>query len=108
MSGRVVATSIACHDGADSRRGVYPRRYWNRSSRAIVCSVACNACGRCAADAPGIVRMQNGLAVVDYDRMELESRKAIERCPTGAIAWVEGAQFAGGTLRSFRAGGETA
>lgn len=60
-----------------------------------VCSVACNACGRCAADAPGVVRMENGLAVVDYDRMELESRKAIERCPTGAIAWVEGAQFAG-------------
>ena len=60
-----------------------------------VCSVACNACGRCAADAPGLVRMENGLAVVDYDRIMLESRKAIERCPTGAIAWVEGAQFAG-------------
>ncbi len=60
-----------------------------------VCSVACNACGRCAADAPGLVRMEKGLAVVDYEHMELESRKAIERCPTGAIAWVEGAQFAG-------------
>jgi hypothetical protein len=33
--------------------------------------------------------------VVDYEHLELESRKAIERCPTGAIAWVEGAQFAG-------------
>ena len=61
-----------------------------------VCSVACNACGRCAADAPGLVRMEKGLAVVDYEHLELESRKAIERCPTGAIAWVEGAQFAGG------------
>jgi Na+-translocating ferredoxin:NAD+ oxidoreductase RNF subunit RnfB len=60
-----------------------------------VCSVACNTCGRCAADAPGLVRMEQGLAVVDYDHLELESRKAIERCPTGAIAWVEGAQFAG-------------
>jgi len=61
-----------------------------------VCSVACNACGRCAADAPGLVRMEKGLAVVDYDRLELESRKAIERCPTNAIVWVDGAQFAVG------------
>ena len=58
-----------------------------------VCSVACNACGRCAADAPGLVRMERGLAVIDFEKIELESRKAIERCPTGAIAWVEGAQF---------------
>ncbi len=58
-----------------------------------VCSVACNACGRCAADAPGLITMRRGLAVIDYDRIELQSRKAIGRCPTGAIAWVEGAQF---------------
>ena len=59
-----------------------------------VCSVACNACGRCAMDAEdGLIAMVDGLAVVDYERIELENPKAIERCPTGAIVWVEGRQF---------------
>jgi Na+-translocating ferredoxin:NAD+ oxidoreductase RNF subunit RnfB len=60
-----------------------------------VCQVACNACQRCAADAPGVISMRNGLAVVDYDRNDLASPAATTRCPTGAIVWVEGAQFAG-------------
>jgi electron transport complex protein RnfB len=58
-----------------------------------VCSVACNACGRCAADAPGLITMVSGLAVIDYDNIELENPKAVERCPTGAIVWIEGQQF---------------
>jgi len=59
-----------------------------------VCSVACTACGRCVQDAePGLISMINGLAVVDYDKIELENPRAIERCPTGAIVWVEGRQF---------------
>ncbi len=59
-----------------------------------VCQVACNACGKCALDAaPGAIEMINGLAVVDYDKNDLTGRDAIERCPTGAIVWVEGAQF---------------
>lgn len=58
------------------------------------CPVACNACGRCAADAPGLIAMQDGLAVIHYDRYELASPAAIARCPTGAITWVDGAQFA--------------
>ncbi|HET9984881.1 MAG TPA: (Fe-S)-binding protein [Longimicrobiales bacterium] len=59
-----------------------------------VCSVACNACGRCVADAaPGLVSMRGGLAVVDYSKIDLANESAIRRCPTGAIAWVEGAQF---------------
>lgn len=58
-----------------------------------LCSVACNACGRCAADAPGLIRMERGLAVIDYDRMEHAGPAAIARCPTGAIVWVEGQQF---------------
>ncbi len=58
-----------------------------------VCSVACNACGRCVQDAsPGLIEIRQGLAVVDYSRIELENRDAIARCPTGAITWVEGAQ----------------
>lgn len=60
-----------------------------------LCSVACNACGRCAMDAaPGLIRMQNGLAVIDYTQIELANPAAIARCPTNAIVWVEGSQFA--------------
>ena len=62
-----------------------------------VCSVACNACGRCALDAPtGLVEMKNGLAVVDYAKWDGSDAaiSAIGRCPTGAIVWLEGAQFA--------------
>jgi electron transport complex protein RnfB len=59
-----------------------------------VCSVACNACGRCAMDAEGgLIDMIDGLAVVNYDRIELENPRAVERCPTGAIVWLEGQQF---------------
>lgn len=59
-----------------------------------VCSVACNACRRCVQDAaPGLIAMVDGLAVVDYGRIGLENPKAVERCPTGAIVWLEGRQF---------------
>jgi ferredoxin len=64
-----------------------------------VCAVACNACGRCAADAPGLIAMQNGLAVIDYSKYALASPDAIKRCPTGAIVWVEGAQRLGADRR---------
>ena len=58
------------------------------------CAVACNACGRCALDAaPGVVAMVNGLAVVDYTKNDATGPEAIARCPTGAIVWLEGAQF---------------
>jgi len=60
-----------------------------------VCSVACNACGRCVVDAePGLISMVSSLATIDYNQIELENPKAIERCPTGAIVWIEGQQFA--------------
>lgn len=56
------------------------------------CDVACDACGRCAADAPdGVIEMVNGLPVVRLPAMAPE--KATFRCPTGAIAFVDGAQF---------------
>jgi Na+-translocating ferredoxin:NAD+ oxidoreductase RNF subunit RnfB len=59
-----------------------------------VCAVACNACGRCAVDAPDdLIEMKDGLAVIDYSKAELENKDAIARCPTGAIVWVEGSQF---------------
>lgn len=59
-----------------------------------VCSVVCNACGRCVMDAePGLIEMVDGLAVIDYEQLEKQNPKAIERCPTGAIVWIEGQQF---------------
>ncbi len=59
-----------------------------------LCRVACNACGRCVADAaPGLIEIRDGLAVVDYSKNDLADVSAIARCPTGAIVWVEGAQF---------------
>ena len=58
-----------------------------------LCRVACNGCGRCAADAePGVIEMIDGLAVVNYELNEMATAAAIERCPTNAIVWVEGAQ----------------
>ncbi|MGD9021248.1 MAG: 4Fe-4S binding protein, partial [Lysobacterales bacterium] len=60
-----------------------------------LCSVACNSCNRCVADSePGVIEMIDNLAVVNYEKNELADPKAIERCPTGAIVWVEGQQFA--------------
>lgn len=58
------------------------------------CRVACDACGRCALDAPkGTVEMVNGLPVVHYDRDVQPTPNAIWRCPTDAIVWLEGRQF---------------
>lgn len=55
------------------------------------CAVACNGCGRCALDAPGdLITIDHHLAVIDYTKNALASRIAIERCPTGAIVWLEG------------------
>jgi Na+-translocating ferredoxin:NAD+ oxidoreductase RNF subunit RnfB len=54
------------------------------------CELVCTACGRCEADAPeGLIRIVNNLAVIDYSKNELGSRLAIERCPTGAIVWLD-------------------
>ncbi len=54
------------------------------------CTVACNGCGRCAMDAPeDLISINNNLAVINYTKNPLASRVAIERCPTGAIVWLE-------------------
>ena len=59
-----------------------------------LCSVACNTCNRCVADSePGVIDMIDNLAVINYELNELTSPKALERCPTNAIVWVEGQQF---------------
>jgi electron transport complex protein RnfB len=60
------------------------------------CRVACTACGRCVVDgAPGLISVASGVAVIDYDLNALAEPKDVTRCPTGAIVWLAGAQFAG-------------
>ncbi|MCG7978853.1 MAG: RnfABCDGE type electron transport complex subunit B [Candidatus Thiodiazotropha endolucinida] len=54
------------------------------------CEVACTACERCVKDSPeGLITIQNNLAVVDYGNNGLASPVATERCPTGAIVWLD-------------------
>jgi electron transport complex protein RnfB len=54
------------------------------------CQVICTACGRCAADAPeGLITIRDNLAVIDYSKNALASSLAVERCPTGAIVWLD-------------------
>lgn len=62
------------------------------------CEVACTGCGRCALDAPGVIRIEQNLAVIDYSRKT--PRTAIERCPTGAIVWIDGQR---GALKGLEA-----
>jgi Na+-translocating ferredoxin:NAD+ oxidoreductase RNF subunit RnfB len=52
------------------------------------CEVACTACGRCAADAPDVITMRDNLPVVDYTRAHA-TQEPIQRCPTGAIVWLD-------------------
>lgn len=56
------------------------------------CRVACDACGRCAVDAPeGAIVMEGNLPVLkEPSRLGPE---CTYRCPTGAIRWVEADQF---------------
>ena len=56
----------------------------------LQCEVACTACERCAKDSPeGLIAIRENLAAVDYAKNALSSKVAIERCPTGAIVWLE-------------------
>jgi Na+-translocating ferredoxin:NAD+ oxidoreductase subunit B len=56
------------------------------------CEVGCNACGRCAMDAPEIITMRNNLPVINNSPLARGplGRGAIARCPTGAIVWFQG------------------
>ena len=54
------------------------------------CEVACTGCGRCEMDAaPGLVSIVDNLAVVNYEHNGKADPKAIQRCPTGAIVWLD-------------------
>jgi electron transport complex protein RnfB len=59
------------------------------------CKVACTACGKCVQDAAeGLISVASGVAVIDYEKIALAEPGAVQRCPTGAIVWLTGAQFA--------------
>jgi RnfABCDGE-type electron transport complex B subunit len=56
------------------------------------CEVACTACERCVKDSPeGLIIIRDNLAVIDYNKNSLASPIATERCPTGAIVWLDDA-----------------
>jgi hypothetical protein len=40
--------------------------------------------------------MKKNLPVMNAELAHLQSPEATQRCPTGAIVWVEGGQFRGG------------
>ena len=53
------------------------------------CQVACTGCGRCAMDAPGeLITMKNNLPVINYAENH-RTQLPIQRCPTGAIVWLD-------------------
>ena len=53
------------------------------------CQVACTACGRCAMDAPeGLITMEYNLPVINYS-LDHQTQVPIQRCPTGAIVWLD-------------------
>jgi Na+-translocating ferredoxin:NAD+ oxidoreductase RNF subunit RnfB len=67
------------------------------------CKVACTACGKCVQDAaPGLISVASGLAAIDYDHIAQAEERAVSRCPTGAIVWLEGAQFVPAAARAGR------
>ena len=81
----------------DQKLIVQCRSLLEGDSATMICSVACDGCARCARDAPDdLITMEDGLAVIDYERNELANPAIQESCPTGAIVWVEGEQFAAG------------
>jgi len=70
------------------------------------CKVACTTCGKCVLDAaPGLIGIETGVAVVSHDKNSRADSSATRRCPTGAIVWLDGAQFDARPLRR-RAEGE--
>ncbi len=53
------------------------------------CQVACTACGKCAMDAPGeLIAIKNNLPVINYAENH-NTQIPIQRCPTGAIVWLD-------------------
>ena len=59
-----------------------------------LCAVACDACGKCVADAaPDLIRMEGNLPVIDYSTGAEARPDAVFRCATRSIVWLEREQF---------------
>lgn len=76
-------------------------------SVSALCSAGCDGCAKCVADAPaGLMHMENELPVIDYTSglftNDKATKKAIERCPTNAIQWLEADQFIEGNIEKER------
>lgn len=52
------------------------------------CQVGCTACGKCAMDAGELISMVHNLPVIDYSKGH-QALDPIQRCPTGAIVWLD-------------------
>lgn len=53
------------------------------------CEVGCTACGKCAMDAPAdLISMKNNLPLINYAQNH-NTQLPIQRCPTGAIVWLD-------------------
>jgi electron transport complex protein RnfB len=53
------------------------------------CEVGCTACGKCAMDAKGdLITMKYNLPVINYAANH-QTQVPIQRCPTGAIVWLD-------------------
>ncbi len=52
------------------------------------CQVACTACGKCAMDGGDLITMKHNLPVIDYS-LNHRTKDPIQRCPTGAIVWLD-------------------
>lgn len=60
----------------------------------VLCTTACDGCERCVLDAaPGLIKMENNLPIIDYTADIPIRPEATFRCPTKAIQWLEGEQF---------------
>jgi len=70
-----------------------------------LCSVACDACGKCVADAaPGLIHMEGNLPVIDYAAGGPARPEAVFRCATHSIVWLEKEQFQDQESRQARSG----
>ncbi|HOH28493.1 MAG TPA: RnfABCDGE type electron transport complex subunit B [Candidatus Hydrogenedentes bacterium] len=53
------------------------------------CLAACIGCGMCAKTQPEVISMNQNLPVIDYSKNGMATPDAIQRCPSGAIVWLE-------------------
>ncbi len=74
----------------DHRLWVACRNLQKDEAAEAQCELACTACERCAKDsAKGLIEIRDNLPVIDYAKNALASPEAIQRCPTGAIVWLD-------------------